>query len=31
MVSLDYLFALLFIASLYLMIHAIHWPRGHSP
>jgi hypothetical protein len=31
MVSLDYLFALLLIGSLYLMIHAIHWPRGHSP
>lgn len=31
MVSLDYLFGLLFIGSLYLMIHVIHWPHGHSP
>lgn len=31
MVSLDYLFALLLIGSLYVMVHIIHWPHGHSP
>ena len=31
MVSVDYLFALLLIGGLYLMIHMIHWPPGHSP
>jgi hypothetical protein len=31
MVSLDYLFALLLLACLYLTVHVIHWPRGHSP
>jgi hypothetical protein len=31
MVSLDYLFALLLLAGLYLTVHVIHWPRGHSP
>ena len=31
MVTLDYLFALLLIGGLYLMMHGIHWPRGHSP
>jgi len=31
MVTLDYLFALLLIGSLYLMIHVIHWPHEHSP
>jgi len=31
MVTLDYVFALLFIGGLYLMIHVIHWPHGHSP
>jgi hypothetical protein len=31
MVTLDYLFALLLIGGLYVMIHVMHWPRGHSP
>jgi hypothetical protein len=31
MVTLDYLFALLLIGGLYLMIHVIYWPHGHSP
>jgi len=31
MVTLDYLFGLLLIGCLYLMVHVIHWPRGHSP
>jgi hypothetical protein len=30
MITRDYLFALLLIGVLYLMIHVIHWPRGHS-
>jgi hypothetical protein len=31
MVTLDYLFALFLIGGLYLTIHVMHWPRGHSP
>lgn len=30
MVTLDYLFALLLIGALYLMVHVMHWPHGHS-